>query len=361
MRLEAWLRLHEAGDAGAARHVPHVLTYRRADAEAAPPEALAAVAAAHLARTDFPAGVTPKPAGAAQAAPRTLSLPATAPRTRRPRVCLIVPSACRDPHVRRCLGALLSGTDYADFELVLVRAAPDPPTARERRLIDALAADRRVRPLLLDAPAFNFAAACNRAVATSDAPLICLLNDDVRPRDPTWLAAMVGHLADPAVGVVGARLLYPDGSVQHAGVALRPDGGAVHAHRFLPGADPRARLSREVAAVTGACLLTRRALWDRLGGLDEAYPSACNDIDYCLRAREQGQGVVLAAEAVLTHLESRSFGRHYAPGEASRAAAERERLRRRFPAWFAADPFFPEPPVPGATAVPPGPTARAPS
>ena len=341
LRLDAWLRLHEAGGTAAARHLPHVLTHRRADAERAPAAALAAVGAAHLARTGFPARLAPGPE-------RTLRLRVSAPRGQRPRVALIVPSTCRGAHVRRCLGAVLAGTDYADIALVLVHAAPDPPTPRQRRLIAGLAADPRVRPLLLDVPRFNFAAVCNRAVAACDAPLICLLNDDVLPRDPGWLAAMVGHLADPTVGVVGARLLYPDGSLQHAGVALRPDGGAVHAGRFRPGAAAGTVLSREVAAVTGACLLTRRTLWDRLGGLDIAYPSACNDIDYCLRVRELGYGVVVAAEAPLTHLESRSFGRHYAPAEAARAAAERERLRRRFPVWFAADPFHPEPALPPA-------------
>ena len=341
VRLDAWLRLHEADNAAAVCHLPWVLTHRRPDAESAPPGELAAVGAAHLARTGFPARLAPAPG-------RTPRLRVSAPPGQRPKVALVVPSTCRGAHVRRCLGAVLAGTDYADFALVLVHAAPSPPDARQRRLIAALAADRRVRPLLLEAPRFNFAAVCNRAVAACDAPLICLLNDDVLPRDPDWLAAMVGHLADPAVGVVGARLLYPDGSLQHAGVALRPDGGAVHAWRFKPGAAAAAVLSREVAAVTGACLLTRRRLWEQLGGLDAAYPSACNDIDYCLRVREQGYGVVVAGEAVLTHLESRSFGRHYGPAEAGRAAAERERLRRRFPAWFAADPFHPEPPLPPA-------------
>ncbi len=341
VRLDAWLRLHEAGNAAAVCHLPLVLTHRRPDAESAPPAALAAVGAAHLARTGFPARLAPGPG-------RTPRLWVSAPRGQRPRVAVIVPSICRGAHVRRCLAAVLAGTTYADFALVLVHAAPDPPDARQRRVIAALAADRRVRPLLLETPRFNFAAVCNHAVAACDAPLICLLNDDVLPRDPDWLAAMVGHLADPAVGVVGARLLYPDGSLQHAGVALRPDGGAVHAGRFQPGAAAGAVRSREVAAVTGACLLTRRRLWDQLGGLDTAYPSACNDIDYCLRVREQGYGVVVAGEAALTHLESRSFGRHYAPAEAGRAAGERERLRRRFPAWFAADPFHPEPPLPPA-------------
>lgn len=114
-------------------------------------------------------------------------------------------------------------------------------------------------------------------------------------------------------------------------------------HRFLPADAPgymgRAQLSQEVSAVTGACLLTRRELWDRLGGLDEAYASAFNDVDFCLRVREAGFAVVLAAEAELTHAESASFGKHYAPDEAERSYAERDRIRSRFPWAFNADPF----------------------
>lgn len=334
VRLDAWLRLHEAGGAGATCHVPLVLTHRRADTEIAPPAVLAAAAQAHCARTGLPARIVPA---------RPLQLRLAAPRAARPLVSLIVPSTCRTAYAASCLDAVLARTDYAELELVLVLARPGPPDAAQRRRLDRLAADPRVRPVLVDTPAFNFAAACNHGVAAARGDLLCLLNDDVTPRDPGWLAAMVGHLADPAVGVVGARLLYPDGTVQHAGILLRPDGTGSHWHRSLPataaGYGGRARLAQEYAAVTGACLLTRRPLWDQLGGLDEAFATAFNDVDFCLRARAAGTGVVLAAEAELTHAELRSFGRHYGPGEAARNRADRARLLARFPTAFAADPF----------------------
>ena len=334
VRLDAWLRLHEAGGAGATCHVPLILAHRRADTETAPPAVLAAVAQAHCARTGLPARIVPA---------RPLQLRLAAPRAARPLVSLIVPSTCRTAYAASCLAAVLARTDYAELELVLVLARPGPPDAAQRRRLERLAADPRVRPMLVDTPAFNFASACNHGAAAARGDLLCLLNDDVTPRDPGWLAAMVGHLADPAVGVVGARLLYPDGTVQHAGILLRPDGTGAHRHRSLPagagGYAGRALLAQEYAAVTGACLLTRRSLWDRLGGLDEAFATAFNDVDFCLRARAAGAGVVLAAEAELTHAESRSFGRHYGPGETARNRADRARLLARFPAAFAADPF----------------------
>ena len=334
LRLDAWLRLQEAGGAAVSRLVPLVLTHRRADTETAPAGALAAVARAHCARSGLPARIR---------AERPLGLSLLAPPSARPLVSLIVPSTCRAAHVQACLSAVLARTDYAALELVLVLTAAGPPDAAQRRMLAHLAADPRVRPVLVEAPRFNFAAACNRGAAAARGDLLCLLNDDVAPRDPAWLAAMVGHLADPAIGVVGARLLYPDGTVQHAGVVLRPDGTGAHWHRFLParagGYGGRARLAQEYSAVTGACLLTRRTLWERLGGLDEAFATAFNDVDFCLRARQAGAGVVLAAEAELTHGESQSFGRHYGPDEAPRNRADRARLLARFPEAFRADPF----------------------
>lgn len=334
LRLDAWLRLREAGRAAESCRVPFILTHRRADAERAPASTLAAVASAHLRRTGLPAAIRPG---------RPLRLSFAAPRAARPRVTIVVPSACRSPHVRRCLSAVLARTDYAGFELLLVVTGRPPLDPRQRRMIDDLQSDRRVRLLLVEADRFNYATANNRGVAASDSPLVCLLNDDVAPDDPGWLAVLAGHLADPDVGVVGARLCYPDRTIQHAGIVLLPDGTGDHVHRFLscraPGYAWRARLSQEVSAVTGACLLTRRTLWTTLGGLDESYASAFNDVDYCLRAAEAGAKVVLAADATLTHAESLSFGKHYGPDEQARNQADRARIRARFPAVFGADPF----------------------
>ncbi len=334
LRLDAWLRLHEAGRAAESHRIPFILTHRRSDTEMAPAPALATVASAHLRRTGLPAAIE---------AGRPLRLSVVAPRAARPKVTIVVPSTCRSPHTQRCLSAVLSRTDYAEFELLLVVMGRSPLDPRQRRMIDHLRSDRRVRHLLVEAARFNYAIANNRGVAASDSPLICLLNDDVAPDDPGWLAVLAGHLADPDIGVAGGRLCYPDHTIQHAGIVLLPDGTGDHVHRFLPCRAPgyawRARLSQEFSAVTGACLLTRRDLWTRLGGLDESYASAFNDVDFCLRAREAGAGVVLAADATLMHAELLSFGKHYGPDEQIRNLADRARMRARFPEMFRADPF----------------------
>jgi GT2 family glycosyltransferase len=334
VRLDAWLRLHEGGEATASCRVPFVLTHRRPDTEIAPPDALAAVAAAHIARTGLPAMIV---------AERPLRLRLTASRSSQKRVTIVVPSACRARHVTRYVGATLAGTEYGDYELIVVVAGPPPLDETQREVLAQLEADPRVRRLIVEADRFNYSIANNRAVAASDSPLVCLLNDDVAPCHSGWLDAMVGHLADPAVGVVGARLNYPDRTIQHAGILLMPDGTGEHPHRHLdsraPGFGWRAQLSQEVSAVTGACLLTRREIWDRLEGLDEDYVSAFSDVDFCLRAREAGFGIVLAGDVELTHAESVTYGLHYGPDESARNAADRIRLRTRFPDAFREDPF----------------------
>jgi GT2 family glycosyltransferase len=145
-------------------------------------------------------------------------------------------------------------------------------------------------------------------VDASHGALVCLLNDDVEVTHPDWLRRMVEHATRPDVGVVGAQLRYEDGRIQHAGVVHR-DG--LPDHRFArASADdgPNGLLSLDVdyAAVTGACLLTSRAVWDEVGGLPARLPVNYGDVDYCLRVRAGGRRVVLASGAILTHFESSS-------------------------------------------------------
>ena len=334
LRLNAWLRLYEQGMAAETHRVPFVLTHRRADFEPAPPSAMAKIVSDHIDRTKLPAEVS---------VGRPLRVRFRAPRNAQPRVSIVIPSACRSPHVLRYISATLATTDYDDFEIVIAVSSQAPLDAAQSAVIAALTRDPRVRHVPIHAPAFNYAAVNNIAIQTTDSPLICLLNDDIAPLTADWLAIMVGHLADPSVGIVGARLSYEDRSIQHAGVVVLPDGTGEHLHRFTPDREidtaTESLLSREVSCVTGACLLTRRTLWDRLGGMNETYSSAFNDVDFCLRTRELGQGVVFAAEAHLLHAESITFGKHYGERELDRNMADRLRLRSQFPGIFESDPF----------------------
>ncbi len=332
-RLQAWLQLREASMTARARHVPHILTHRRADTVLAPADHLAAIVRSHLVRSGLQATVT---------ATRPVRIRFQADAGRHQRVSIIIPTACKSRHVGKDIASVLRVTDYDDFEVVIVISGKGPLEAGQRHILAPIEADPRVRIVRVEAERFNYAQSNNVAAATCTSPLICLLNDDVSASEPGWLAAMVGHLSDRTVGVVGALLLYPDETVQHAGVVLLPDGTGEHLHRLRScpkGHLPQDIISQDVSAVTGACLLTRRTVWDRLGGLDEAFPTAFNDVDFCLRVHEIGQRVVIAADARLTHAESTTFGSHYGPNEQARNRFERQRLLARFSDAFRSDPF----------------------
>lgn len=335
VRLDLWLRLHESGDtrAGRARRIPLVLTHRRPDTGTAPPEGLARIVAAHLRRAAPPFAVE----AAWPLRVRAKALP------RPGRVTAIVPSTLRSVDAERSIKAVLAGTRYPDFELVVAVSQAAPLDSAQRAAAARIEADGRARVMPLLAEGFNYSWVNNRAAAATGGDHVLLLNDDVSPIGPDWLNAMVAHLADPQVAVVGAKLLYPGGTVQHGGVLMGLSGLCDHAHRHLAGDAPgyagRAVEAQELSAVTGACLLVRRRVLLELGGLDERYPSAFNDVDLCLRVREAGHAVVFAPEAVLHHHELRTYASHYAGERAPFREAEAARIRGRWAAVIANDPF----------------------
>lgn len=210
----------------------------------------------------------------------------------------------------RCVASLVEDPGYDHFELVLVDNASELPETAT--VVEQLAAaDRRVR-LLTDPRPFSWSAINNAAAATCESDILLFLNNDIEARSPGWLQALVEHAQREEVGAVGARLLYPDGTIQHAGVVLGMSHGAAHVLQGLPGDQPgyqaMAVLTRNTTAVTGACLMTRRELFEAIGGFDEQLPVAFNDIDYCLRLRAKGLLVVYTPLAELIHYESKSRG-----------------------------------------------------
>jgi GT2 family glycosyltransferase len=258
-----------------------------------------------------------------------------------PGVTAIVPSAARGWHVAQCLGRIVHGTDYPGLHVKLVIS--DPPAAR-RKILQAVARLPHTSIIEMDTGAFNYPRVNNDAARSVTSDLLLLLNDDVAPISPAWLRAMAAHMADPAVGIVGARLLYGNGLVQHEGVIVGLANLCEHAGRLRDGASPGPHgigvMDRQVSAVTAACLLIRTSLYRALGGMDEAYAVALNDVDLCLRARQAGWRVVYCAGATLHHYESLSLGRHYAGSRAGLEAVEVRRLRARLGALPAGDPFY---------------------
>ncbi|MEO0362744.1 MAG: glycosyltransferase family 2 protein, partial [Pseudomonadota bacterium] len=207
---------------------------------------------------------------------------------------------------------------------------------------EALAGDERVRIDMRPAP-FNFSAMVNRGAAMAKGEAILLLNNDVEAIEPKWLALMAETLARPRVGIVGAKLLFPDRTIQHAGVIVGHGGVAGHDMKGMAedAEDPLGRMAvpHQRSAVTAACMLVRREVWEALGGFDEAtFPVAFNDVDFCLRARAAGWRVALDPRAVLIHHEGKSR-RGFSLSGFLRHRRERGALRLRHGTVGMVDPF----------------------
>ena len=333
IRLAVWFTLHATGKAERVRRVPRVLTHRRADAEAAPSTTLAQVVDMSLARLGVQATVEPQ-------FPLRLRWHWGGLVTRK--VSLIIPSRLRGEVQLRCLLNVLSKTTYRDLEMLVVVTQDGPLDDTQRRAAERLRAAGPARVEVLRQAAFNYSLANNFGALRTEGTFICLLNDDVSTLDGDWLDRMVAVFSDKEVGIVGAKLYYPDMTTQHGGVIMGLAGLAEHANRCLPRGKPgymwRGVLDQELSAVTGACLLVRRDLFERLGGLDEALPTGFNDVDFCLRARALKYSVVMAASVELVHHETLSFGHHYA-GATDKEMADVASMQDRWPEVCAADPF----------------------
>ncbi|HKM63603.1 MAG TPA: glycosyltransferase, partial [Acidisphaera sp.] len=308
------LALHARIDTDRTVHVPHVLFHAPQ-----PPAWPAAPVAAYLAGR---ARVTE--AGRALRISRPLPQPA-------PLVSVLIPTRDRANLLERCIDGLLNATDYACLEIVVFDN--DSRESRTRSLLARLSQDVRVR-VIRDEQPFDWCRANNRAAEAARGELLLLLNNDVFVRDRDWMTEMVSHALRPDVGAVGARLLYPDGRLQHAGVVMHPPSLASHVMRFAPAGEPGPFGSfhavRSVAAVTGACLMLRKSVFEEVGGLAEGdLPVTLNDVDLCLRIRAAGYRIVYTPHACLTHMEGVSRESDLEPAQFTRRLREWTVLRKR--------------------------------
>lgn len=249
-----------------------------------------------------------------------------------PRVNIIVPFRDKPDLLKTCMNSILSKSSYQNFEIIGVDNNSQDVETRET-IHELQRSDSRVRFLRFDAP-FNYSAINNFAARNTDGEHLLLLNNDTEVLTSDWIEAMLEHSQRPEVGAVGAKLLYPDGTLQHAGVVIGLGGVAGHPHLFLPADHPgyfaRAQLTQNMSAVTFACAMTRRQVFEQLGGLNEQdLTIAFNDVDYCLRAREAGYLIVYTPNAVLYHHESKSRGYEDNPEKQKRFAAETAYIQRR--------------------------------
>jgi GT2 family glycosyltransferase len=258
-----------------------------------------------------------------------------------PKASIVIPSRDRLDLITRVCRGVLHETDYPDLELIIVDNGSTDPAVLAH--YEALRRDPRVR-ILIDPRPFNFAAMVNDGVAAATGTVVVLLNNDVAVLEPAWLDAMVRQASRPEVGAVGAKLLYADGTLQHAGVVVGLGGRAGHILRRRPGDTPghlgRLRVAHEVSAVTAACLAVARDKYLAVGGFDaEAFPVDFNDVDFCLRLTAAGWKTVWTPAATLAHLESVSRGPSVG---AKRARFEQEaaRFSERWRDVIRHDPYY---------------------
>lgn len=255
-----------------------------------------------------------------------------------PEVAIVIPTGGQVARLRAVVDSVLNSTDYGRFRIVVADNSTDSSV---ESYVSSLESNGRVSRTDFRGLPFNFSAMCNSAARALDAPLYLFLNDDVEVITSNWLESLVEHGVRPGVGAVGARLRFPDNTLQHAGVVMGVQGVAGHAFRGLTAGGNShfdfSALTRNYSAVTGACLLTRADVFWKLEGFDEVHLQiSFQDIDFCLRAREKGYRIVYTPYAELRHYES-----------VSRQAAglldhplEANYMRQRWSSWIENDPYY---------------------
>jgi GT2 family glycosyltransferase len=230
------------------------------------------------------------------------------PRTVNPKVSIIIPSKDSYTHIERCLLSIFEKTTYTNFEVIVV----DNGTTDKRALKTLMTYPVKVIPYDEE---FNFSKANNIGVESCNGEILILLNNDTEVITPDWIENLLYFLEKDKVGAVGPMLIYPDETVQHAGVVLGFRGTADHIMRGFPkdsdGYAGSLSCTREVSAVTGACLMMRKIDYNDLGGLVEYYAAHYQDVDLCLRIIDEGKRILYVSTVQLVHHESVSRKTYY--------------------------------------------------
>lgn len=334
------LRSTERAVAGSIVHIPAILSHSHSGELSLHKDKAVSdndrnIVAAHLDRLNISAGITTTEYGHNRL---HYKLP-----NQRPKISIIIPTRDMLKFVRPCVESILGHSTYPDYEIIIVDNQSVEPATQE--YFQSLSGLGNVRVLAFNQP-FNFSAMNNFAVEHAKGEVVCLLNNDTKVITPAWMEEMLGHLLQENVGVVGVKLYFSDDRVQHAGVVVGPGGCASHLHSHLQHSDrgycDRAVVSQNVSAVTAACLMTHKSLYQSLDGLNEKDLAVeFNDVDYCLRVRSAGYEVVYTPHAELYHYESVSRGQDFTSEDKKQARRrEADFLRRQWTQVIKHDPFY---------------------
>jgi GT2 family glycosyltransferase len=322
--------------AGRIVHLPRVLYHRRGPKDEAKgrDEAACKALAEHLHRLGLAAEVRPG------LRPDTYQVAHSLPA--RPLVSVIIPNRDSPEMLARCIDSL-GRSSYPETETIIVENGSQQPEtfACYRRLAGQWP---WLRLLTWDKP-FNYAAINNFAAKEATGDVLLFLNNDVQVINPDWLERLLEHVLRPAVAAAGAKLYYPDHTIQHAGIIVGRDHGPCHNLVFADGNaagyGQRLVTVQNVSAVTGACLMTRKAVFAEVGGFEEAFAVAFNDIDYCLKLRRRGYLVVWTPFAQLYHFESVTRGYLDTPVEKAKNQHELRLFQEKWqPLLPSVDPYY---------------------
>jgi GT2 family glycosyltransferase len=259
-----------------------------------------------------------------------------------PHVTIIIPTKDKLELLRTAVDSVIDMTEYPNLDVLVVNNRSERDDTKD--YLAKISGLKNVRVLAYDRP-YSFAALNNWAVLQTDAPLLAFLNNDTKVISPSWLSEMVSHALRPGVGSVGAKLYYPNDTIQHAGVIVGLGGLAGHPHIRLPRGAPgyfgRAVCTQQFSAVSAACMVMRRDVFLSVGGFDDKnFAVAYNDVDIGLRLREAGYSVVWTPYAELFHLESASLGPPLGDQRRELFQKECENLRHRWAKVLENDPFY---------------------
>ena len=249
------------------------------------------------------------------------------------RVSILIPTCDHIKDLELCVESIYDRTTYPDFELIIIENnSRQPETFRAYKRMEQEHANLHV--VTWQGKGFNYSALNNFGEKFATGEYLLLLNNDTEVITPHWLEEMVMYAQQKRVGCVGAKLLYPDDTIQHAGVGFGIGGVAGHLHKYFPAASDgymgRLTYVQDVYGDTAACLLIRREIYQELNGLDESYAVAFNDVDFCVRVREAGYTNVFTPFAQLYHYESKSRGMEDNPEKQKRFQGEVLRFQARW-------------------------------
>lgn len=259
-----------------------------------------------------------------------------------PLVSLIIPTRNGLHLIKQCIESIEKKTLYKNYEIIIVDNGSDDKAALE--YFEKLK-DRKNFTLIRDDRPFNYSQLNNMAAKHANGELLALINNDIEVISPEWLGEMVSHGLRPNVGAVGAKLLFPDNRLQHGGVILGIGGVANHAHLFIEGKNhgyfARASVIQQLSAVTAACLLVKKSVYDSVGGLDEKNLTvAFNDVDFCIRLNKAGFRNIWTPYALLYHHESATRGQDTSLEKRARFIGEVNYMLNTWEKELANDPFY---------------------